>query len=385
MITNGIVKRMALNILKNRLILSTLIFFLITLNYFNLITFENSVKGENENITNKIITVNDDGGADYTSIQDAINNANIGDTIRVWAGTYYENVIVSKPLSLIGNGSSNTTIDGGKNGNVIEITADWVNVSGFGLINSGVYLYPLFYAGIKLTNVENITIENNNCSNNCYGIWLYKSNLTKIINNICLKSPDGIRLRESNFNNIKNNVCLKNEYGIFIFGYSRYNIIENNTSNLNDFFGITLDYNSLNNSIKNNTCNLNKNEGINIWGDSNYNTIINNKFCNNTYGIRIRQKSDLNIIQNNTINKNKQMGIEIENSSLNMIGNNSLLHNNYGMYLENTINNTIYNNNISLNNKQGIFLKYSNDTIIFYNTISYIYMQIHAVISCMND
>ena len=40
---------------------------------------------------NKTIYVDDDGGADYTKIQDAIDNASDGDTIFVYEGLYFEN------------------------------------------------------------------------------------------------------------------------------------------------------------------------------------------------------------------------------------------------------------------------------------------------------
>ena len=79
----------------------------------------------------KTITVDDDGGADYEKIQDAIDNATDGDTITVWEGIYYGKVIVNKSVSLIGNGSELTTITGGGNGDLVTITADWVNMSGF--------------------------------------------------------------------------------------------------------------------------------------------------------------------------------------------------------------------------------------------------------------
>ncbi len=50
------------------------------------------------------LTVNASGGADYTRIQDAINNSNNGDTILVYSGTYYENVDVNNQLILRGGG-----------------------------------------------------------------------------------------------------------------------------------------------------------------------------------------------------------------------------------------------------------------------------------------
>jgi len=65
----------------------------------------------------------------YPTIQEAINNANEGDIIYVRNGTYYENVIVNKTVSLIGDNKFDTTIDGGGSGKVIFITADNVTVT----------------------------------------------------------------------------------------------------------------------------------------------------------------------------------------------------------------------------------------------------------------
>ena len=47
----------------------------------------------------------------YPTIQEAINNANEGDVIFVRHGTYYENLVVNKSVSLVGEDRETTTID----------------------------------------------------------------------------------------------------------------------------------------------------------------------------------------------------------------------------------------------------------------------------------
>jgi len=73
------------------------------------------------------ITVPDD----YPTIQEAISNANIGDTIFVRNGTYYENVVVNKPLNLKGESRENTTIDWEGAEHTVEVIADNVSISNF--------------------------------------------------------------------------------------------------------------------------------------------------------------------------------------------------------------------------------------------------------------
>jgi parallel beta-helix repeat protein len=73
------------------------------------------------------ITVPDD----YPTIQEAINNANSGDTIFVRNGTYYENVVVNKPLNLKGESRENTLIDWEGAESTIEVIADNVSISNF--------------------------------------------------------------------------------------------------------------------------------------------------------------------------------------------------------------------------------------------------------------
>ena len=82
----------------------------------------------------KTITVPDD----YPTIQDAINAANPEDVVYVKAGTYNENIVVDKTLSLIGEDANRTIIDGNrKNRDVVKIKANSVTFKGFTIRNSG--------------------------------------------------------------------------------------------------------------------------------------------------------------------------------------------------------------------------------------------------------
>ena len=72
----------------------------------NLMNMSNSGYAE----AKSVIYVGGSGPGNYSKIQDAIDNATSGDIIQVWAGIYYENIVINTTISLIGNGSINTTM-----------------------------------------------------------------------------------------------------------------------------------------------------------------------------------------------------------------------------------------------------------------------------------
>ena len=76
-------------------------------------------------------TVDDDGSADFSSIQDAVDGCLPGDTILVKAGDYQEYPWVDKTLTLSGEGAHNTSIQA--SGNPLSITAPGVTVKGFSI------------------------------------------------------------------------------------------------------------------------------------------------------------------------------------------------------------------------------------------------------------
>ncbi|MFQ6060517.1 MAG: cell surface protein, partial [Thermoplasmata archaeon] len=89
------------------------------------------------NVRATTLYVGGGGPGNYTTIQAAINAASPGDVVYVYSGTYSENVIVSKSLSLIGEDAQTAIIDAGSSDSAVTVTFDWVNITGFTLTNSG--------------------------------------------------------------------------------------------------------------------------------------------------------------------------------------------------------------------------------------------------------
>jgi nitrous oxidase accessory protein NosD len=69
-------------------------------------------------------TVDDDGPADFHTVQEAVDAASNGDTIFVHNGTYLERVVVNKTISLLGENPFGAIIDAERSLSVISIEAD---------------------------------------------------------------------------------------------------------------------------------------------------------------------------------------------------------------------------------------------------------------------
>jgi parallel beta-helix repeat protein len=327
------------------------------------------------------LTVDDDGGADFEKIQDAINASADGDTIRVWEGTYYENVVVNKSVSLIGNGSGNTTINASGSGDAIWIVADGVNLRGFNLTGS----LEIECAGVKIESDYNIisgnTLFNNlfgmyfmnseynlvkyNCYvNNTYaGILFYWSNDSEISNNTCYGNKLSFRFYDANNNTIAFNECVDNaDCSIKLF-HSGYNTISsNNCSNRNELYedGIYLE-NSNYNLISNNTC-LESHTGIQVR-QSKFNVLENNICSSLQWGIYLDQSDFLNISYNRC--SNNYCGIRIDSSENCTITNNIISSNFVGIEFWSGSNVTIQNNRITNSEEYGIWVDYGPPDSIF--------------------
>ncbi len=303
-------------------------------------------------------TVDDDGGwADHSSIQDAINASSDGDTIYVFNGTYLENVLVNKSLSLIGNGSSNTIVNATGSGITLNITADNVNLSHLQITGSGsAYLD----SGILLTSVENCTIVNCNISwNGGDGIFLNSSsNFNTVEYNLIGSNTDsGIFQKGSNNNSISNNVVTHNNVGIYLKRDSNTTVIENNSVSSN-YFGIYLDASTYN-TIKDNNASANSDLGIKLIS---------------TFSVKTNysRSSDNNIIKDNDLTSNGRYGIYLRYIfGPNSISNNNAISNGeYGIYFYEAFRNNVSNNTVCMNSGDGIHINQGGNNIFLHNIVS---------------
>ncbi|MFA6226440.1 MAG: protein kinase [Methanoregula sp.] len=167
-------------------------------------------------------------GAEFISIQEAIDWASSGDTITVESGTYTESVRLDKKLLLIGIDSGNGApiIDAGKKGNAVEIRVDGCTVEGFVIRNSDL-LNGIFVAS------DLNTIRKNTLTNNAQGITLVSAQKNTLSgNNISNNQRTGIVLEGSNGNLIEDNIISANTRGISLDATSLSNrIFRNNFIN----------------------------------------------------------------------------------------------------------------------------------------------------------
>ena len=211
----------------------------------------------------EIITVGPGGPPlyNFSKIKDAIVFANESDIIHVYSGTYTENIVINKPITINGDGSGSTVlISANSKKNTIEVTSIYVNISGFTIKNLGGT-----YACVWLNSTNNCLISNNYIQNGENGVYLTNSNYNTITGNTIENNKNGINLYISNTNTIKNNNIQKNNiYGVFISHSTE------NTVYLNDFSN---NYGSNSRDDENN--NWDYNSQGNYWDD--YNDYDSNK------------------------------------------------------------------------------------------------------------
>ncbi|HEC81567.1 MAG TPA: hypothetical protein ENI42_03975, partial [Thermoplasmatales archaeon] len=217
-----------------------IMFHLLTLN----LLLGNHCMAKHENI----LHVDDDGEAEYSSIQEALKHAQHGDTVFVHNGTYFENLTVNKPITLLGEDKKTTTIVNNETTQVVHVISDFVNIKGFTItsnVQSTQHIIGVKIAsnntrvtdciimnnsgdGIVITSLSsnnviqgNIIINNMEC-----GVSAAYINHTKIEGNQIINNRVGVSLCSSFYNRITENAIVNyTEHGVKMCGSSNHNLI----------------------------------------------------------------------------------------------------------------------------------------------------------------
>ena len=264
------------NIVKKGLVIAV-IFLFIAVSFQPVFADDNIKKTSVPVSDGNVLYVGGSGPGNYSRIQDAINASSDGDTVFVYddSSPYVENVVVNTSISLIGEEKNSTIIDGGANGNGVNLTSDNTVIIGFTITNcsngtavcissnnsivsdniithNNIGIIPYFDNPFEgdFVGIGNNTIKNNLIISNGLGIGLSGENNT-VNGNIISQSEVGLEIVLSLSNNISNNLISENEYGILILTSYDSMIYMNNISQ-NEKLGVLIFCTSSDKIIQNN-------------------------------------------------------------------------------------------------------------------------------------
>jgi len=171
---------------------------------------------------------------DYPTIQEAVDAALFGETVFVKAGTYYEQVLIGKQLTIQGENRNTTMVvgngTGDNNNKVFYLNSDNVTVIGFKITNGYYGIYSINsdnsniqdceifgnHIGLRANWDENNVVSNNEVHDNTgAGIWFDSMKSSIIENNIIYNNGEGIYVGyAANYNIVRNNIIENNTRGI---------------------------------------------------------------------------------------------------------------------------------------------------------------------------
>ena len=185
----------------------------------------------------------------YTRIQDAIDDANEGDTVFVYTGSYIENLKINKSIAVIGEDKDTTFILGGNDSEIIQLKEASIMLNGFtikryndtnviGIMLSDCWLCDISrnvvkscYVGMLVTQTESSHIINNSVLDCSFGIVnVIAGNVTIAYNRIDgNKKGSGIEVQGTIFRNyIRRNTITNNSVGINLLFACFTDIQQNN-------------------------------------------------------------------------------------------------------------------------------------------------------------
>ena len=285
--------------------------------------------------------VDDDGFANYKTIQDAVVIANNGDTIYVKPGIYKEEVILNKSLTIMPLlGESGPIVLSGEGMETgITITSNSCSLEGLTLQN---------YTGSAVSVLsDGNTIKDNVFEDVSPAILVRGSSKNSITENLIKKCQGGVALRDnSNDNIIQKNVITGSNISIFLGNVKKNSIVGNNISDT--FWGIWID-NSSNIEVNDNDV-ASKNYGILLFNSSGINVTdsivqIENNGAVSTRAVLLANTSVVELSRNEI--RGGAIGLGILKSLNNKMMDNTIAGSKNAIFIQDTNSQEVNNNRIN--------------------------------------
>ena len=288
-----------------------------------------------------------------SSIQEALDQASPGDTVRVHPGTYRGNLHI-KTNSIVVEGIGRPIIQGGATGNAVTLEANNVTLKGF-LIRGGGRDLLKDDAGIKFVKAKECLVTDNRLEDNLYGMYLSQAEKCVITHNVVRgrtydfeeNRGNGIHTWDSPFNRIEHNDIADARDGFYI-SFSHFCTIDYNKVHRTRY-GLHFMY-SDDNSFSSNTLIDNvagaavmyakrfkfsgnvfaHNRGFRaygvLWQDVRHSDCYDNLVFDNTIGLYFDQAGMSNVYRNLVIS-NDVASVILENSENNVLFENNFVNN----------------------------------------------------------
>jgi nitrous oxidase accessory protein len=292
-------------------------------------------------------------------LQDVVDSAKEGSIIKLKAGIYKGNLVITKPLTLEGV-EENVILDGLGVGSVVTIKSSYVTLKNLTIRNSG-ERSDILDAGININGstdtgaLQQCEISNCKIVDSLLGINMEIVNNSLIQNNFISSKNyslglrgDGIRLWYSNDNIVRKNHLYRSRD--MVVWYSHGNVIE---ENLGEYGRYSLHF---------------------MYAGKNY--VHNNVYQYNSVGIFFMYSNDT--IATGNIVKSAigatGIGIGLKDATNFVIENNTVVYNSQGMYIDRSpfepdTNNWIRNNKIMYNSEAMHFHSLCENNILTGNII----------------
>ena len=293
-------------------------------------------------------------------LQEAIDNAPAGSILKLPAGVYKGNIVIDKPLTILGK-EDGVVIDGENKGTVIKITSSYVTLKNLKIVNSG-ELHHQLDAAIAVEKAKQCEISDCIIEDCLFGIDLQMVNNSIISNNYITSKDvdlglrgDGLRLWYSNDNVVKKNSLIKSRD--MVVWYSHGNLIEENYAE-HCRYSLHFMY-AGKNMVKNNTYKFNS---VGIFFMYSQDTIATGNIVQSSIGatgmgIGLKDVSNFTIKDNTVIYCAQGLYIDrspFEPGTNNWITGNKVLYNSEAMHFHSLSENNIIKDNTIMGNIEDI-------------------------------